>query len=271
MRRATTGRRVALVTGASRGIGRAAAVALAASGAHVVALARTQGGLEELDDEIRALRPRSPAQRPSFRWICATSPQSIGWEKRSIVAGAGLTPLSAMRASSASCRLSTTSIRRPGTTSSRSTSPPTGASSGRSTRCCAAPPPAGSRSSPPAQRAGRRCAPIGALTRLQRRRSTPSPAPTPRRPSTLRNPRHAHQPGAAANRDARDGHARRRSGDAARARGTRAQDRRDLLARLDGDRQVVRFSFGSDSELQISCLSDDGRQIDLADLEPPLY
>ena len=53
--------RVALVTGASRGIGRATALALAASGAHVVALARTQGGLEELDDEIRALRPEEPA------------------------------------------------------------------------------------------------------------------------------------------------------------------------------------------------------------------
>jgi NAD(P)-dependent dehydrogenase (short-subunit alcohol dehydrogenase family) len=48
------------VTGASRGIGRAAALALAKSGAHVVALARTQGGLEELDDEIRALRPDEP-------------------------------------------------------------------------------------------------------------------------------------------------------------------------------------------------------------------
>jgi NAD(P)-dependent dehydrogenase (short-subunit alcohol dehydrogenase family) len=46
--------RIALVTGASRGIGRAAAKALAAAGAHVVAVARTQGGLEELDDEIRA-------------------------------------------------------------------------------------------------------------------------------------------------------------------------------------------------------------------------
>jgi NAD(P)-dependent dehydrogenase (short-subunit alcohol dehydrogenase family) len=53
--------RIALVTGASRGIGRAAALALAKSGAHVVALARTQGGLEELDDEIRALRPEEPA------------------------------------------------------------------------------------------------------------------------------------------------------------------------------------------------------------------
>jgi NAD(P)-dependent dehydrogenase (short-subunit alcohol dehydrogenase family) len=52
--------RIALVTGASRGVGRAAAVALAKSGAHVVALARTQGALEELDDEIRALRPTEP-------------------------------------------------------------------------------------------------------------------------------------------------------------------------------------------------------------------
>src|ERR1700742_1246780 len=47
--------RIALITGASRGIGFATALALAKAGAHIVAVARTQGGLEELDDEIRAL------------------------------------------------------------------------------------------------------------------------------------------------------------------------------------------------------------------------
>lgn len=46
--------KTALVTGASRGIGRAIALGLARAGAHVLALARTSGALEELDDEIKA-------------------------------------------------------------------------------------------------------------------------------------------------------------------------------------------------------------------------
>jgi NAD(P)-dependent dehydrogenase (short-subunit alcohol dehydrogenase family) len=46
--------RIALVTGASRGIGYATALALAKGGAHVVAAARTVGGLEELDDAIKS-------------------------------------------------------------------------------------------------------------------------------------------------------------------------------------------------------------------------
>lgn len=46
--------RIALVTGASRGVGYQAALGYAKAGAHVVALARTVGGLEELDDDISA-------------------------------------------------------------------------------------------------------------------------------------------------------------------------------------------------------------------------
>lgn len=47
--------RIILVTGASRGIGYATAKQLAAHGAHVIAIARTQGGLEDLDDDIKSV------------------------------------------------------------------------------------------------------------------------------------------------------------------------------------------------------------------------
>ena len=47
--------RHALVTGASRGIGRSAALSLAKAGAHVIAMARTTGALEELHDDIKSL------------------------------------------------------------------------------------------------------------------------------------------------------------------------------------------------------------------------
>ncbi|MFP4313031.1 MAG: SDR family NAD(P)-dependent oxidoreductase [Alphaproteobacteria bacterium] len=47
--------KIALITGASRGIGAAVALELAKNGAHVIALARSVGGLEELDDQIKAM------------------------------------------------------------------------------------------------------------------------------------------------------------------------------------------------------------------------
>ncbi len=54
MTRALAGR-VALITGASRGLGAACAVELAWRGARVVLLARTEGALEEVDDQVRAV------------------------------------------------------------------------------------------------------------------------------------------------------------------------------------------------------------------------
>ncbi|HUO11952.1 MAG TPA: SDR family NAD(P)-dependent oxidoreductase [Caulobacteraceae bacterium] len=56
--------RIALVTGATRGIGRAGAAALAGAGAHVIVVGRTQGALEELDDEITAAGGHRPTLVP---------------------------------------------------------------------------------------------------------------------------------------------------------------------------------------------------------------
>jgi len=57
-------RRIILVTGASRGIGRAAALAIAKDGAHVVATARSEKALTKLDDEIKAATDHSATLIP---------------------------------------------------------------------------------------------------------------------------------------------------------------------------------------------------------------
>ncbi len=56
--------RIALVTGATRGIGRECALALAKAGAHVIATGRNQGALEELDDQIKAETGKSATLVP---------------------------------------------------------------------------------------------------------------------------------------------------------------------------------------------------------------
>lgn len=63
----TTGRlqgRIALITGASRGIGRAVALRFAEEGAKLILVARTSGALEELDDEIRNISGESSTLVP---------------------------------------------------------------------------------------------------------------------------------------------------------------------------------------------------------------
>jgi NAD(P)-dependent dehydrogenase (short-subunit alcohol dehydrogenase family) len=92
--------RIALVTGASRGIGYATALALGKAGAHVIAVARTVGGLEELDDAIRAagstatLVPLDLKDYPGIDRLAAAVAQRYG-RLDVLVANAGiLGPLS---------------------------------------------------------------------------------------------------------------------------------------------------------------------------------
>lgn len=71
-----TGPRLALVTGASRGLGRALAEKLAAEGWHVLAVARTTGALEDMDDRVQkaggsaTLAPMDITQDDAMRHLC---------------------------------------------------------------------------------------------------------------------------------------------------------------------------------------------------------
>ncbi|TVQ33738.1 MAG: SDR family NAD(P)-dependent oxidoreductase [Geminicoccaceae bacterium] len=65
--------RLILVTGASRGLGRAVAVEAARAGAHLILVARTQGALEELDDQIQGEGHQAPTLAP----LDVTDPQAV--------------------------------------------------------------------------------------------------------------------------------------------------------------------------------------------------
>lgn len=79
------------MTGASRGIGRATALALAREGAHVIATARTVGGLEELDDQIKGLGgsatlvPMDLRDGPAFPRLAGSIAER--WRKLDIIVG----------------------------------------------------------------------------------------------------------------------------------------------------------------------------------------
>lgn len=68
--------KIALITGASRGLGAALAESLAAQGWHIIAVARTTGALEELDDRIKAaggsatLAPLDVTNEDAMRHLC---------------------------------------------------------------------------------------------------------------------------------------------------------------------------------------------------------
>jgi len=80
--------KLALITGASRGLGAAMAEALAGRGWHVVAVARTTGGLEELDDRVKAagmpgvggltLAPMDVTNDDAMRHLCLSVHQRWG-------------------------------------------------------------------------------------------------------------------------------------------------------------------------------------------------
>jgi NAD(P)-dependent dehydrogenase (short-subunit alcohol dehydrogenase family) len=75
--------RIALVTGASRGLGSAMAEELASRGWHVVAVARTVGGLEELDDRVKAAR-QPGAGELTLAPMDVTNDEAMAWLCRSI-------------------------------------------------------------------------------------------------------------------------------------------------------------------------------------------
>ncbi len=87
--------KTALITGASRGIGAAVAKALAAEGAHVILVARSVGGLEEVDDEIQNMGGQAtlvPLDLTELNAIDSlAAPLYDRWKKLDILVGAAAT------------------------------------------------------------------------------------------------------------------------------------------------------------------------------------
>src|SRR5499433_3711730 len=168
--------RIALVTGASRGIGYATALALARAGAHVVAVARTVGGLEELDDEIRKLGASATLVPLDVKDHAGIARLAAALTERYhrldvLIGNAGIggpsSPLNHVEPEAWD------EIMAVNVTA-------TGSSSAISNRCCAHPMPAAPCSSRPARPTMR--APTGAPTASPRRHSRYSPAPSRPRP-----------------------------------------------------------------------------------------
>ena len=78
--------KLALVTGASRGLGAAMAEALAAQGWHVMAVARTTGALEELDDRIQAAGGQAAGGQATLAPMDVTDPDAMAHLAGSIAA-----------------------------------------------------------------------------------------------------------------------------------------------------------------------------------------
>lgn len=86
---AKSGEKIALVTGASRGLGAAMAEGAGARGYHVIAVARTTGALEELDDRIRAaggaaatLAPMDVIEAPAMMQLAGAIAGRWGRDRR---------------------------------------------------------------------------------------------------------------------------------------------------------------------------------------------
>jgi NAD(P)-dependent dehydrogenase (short-subunit alcohol dehydrogenase family) len=232
--------RIALVTGASRGIGRAVALELARRGAHVIALARTQGGLEELDDAIRAEGGEATLVPCDVKDFAALDRLGAAiherWGKLDILIGnAGilgpLTPISHCDPDKWEQVFSvnvTANYRL-----LRSLDPLLRASdAGRVVLI----------SSGAAQVGDMRA--FWALRRVEGRAGCDFADLCGRDGECLEHPRHERQSRPAAHQDARRRHAGRRPDELAHAGGLRAQGRRSLRAAMDRDRQDLRFPQG---------------------------